>query len=31
MDMILHKLQDIVEDRGLWCSAVHEAAESDTT
>ena len=26
MDMSLSKLQDTVEDRGAWCSAVHRVA-----
>ena len=30
MDMSLSKLQEIVEDRGAWCAAVHRAPESRT-
>ena len=30
MDMILSKLQEIVEDRGAWCVAVHGVAKSQT-
>jgi len=30
MDMNLSKLQEIVEDRGAWCAAVHGAAKSRT-
>ena len=26
LDMNLRKLQEIVEDRGAWCAAVHETA-----
>ena len=29
-DMNLSKLQEIVEDRGAWCAAVHEVAKSQT-
>ena len=28
MDINLSKLQDIVEDRGAWCAAVHEVTKS---
>ena len=31
MDMNLSKLQEIVEDRGDWCPAVHGVKESDMT
>ena len=32
MDMNLSKLQEIAEDRGSWCAAVHEVnKESDVT
>ena len=31
MDMNLSKLQEIVEDRGAWCAAVHGITESDMT
>ena len=30
MDMNLSKLQEIVEDTGTWCAAVHEVAKSWT-
>ena len=30
MDMNLSKLQEIVEDRGTWCAAVHGVAKSQT-
>ena len=30
MDMNLSKLQEIVEDRGIWRAAVHGAAKSQT-
>ena len=30
MDINLSKLQEIVEDRGTWCAAIHEAAKSRT-
>ena len=29
-DMNLSKLQEIVEDRGAWCVAVHGVAKSQT-
>ena len=28
MDMNLSKFQEIVEDRGAWCAAVHRVAKS---
>ena len=28
MDMNLNKLQEILDDRGAWCAAVHECAKS---
>ena len=31
VDMNLSKLQETVKDRGAWCAAVHEVAESDAT
>ena len=31
MDMNLSKLQEIVEDRGAWCAAVHGVTDLDTT
>ena len=31
VDMNLHKLWEIVEDRGTWCAAVHGVADLDTT
>ena len=31
MDMNLSKFQEIVEDRGAWCAAVHGVTELDTT
>ena len=31
MDMSLSKLQEIVEDRGAWCVAVHGVAKSKMT
>ena len=30
MDMNLSKLQEIVEDRGGWCAAIHGVAKSGT-
>ena len=30
MDMNTRKLQEIVEDRGAWCAAVHGVAKSQT-
>ena len=30
MDMNLSKLREIVENRGAWCAAVHEATKSQT-
>ena len=30
MDMNLSKLQEIVEDRGAWCAAVHGVTNSRT-
>ena len=29
MDMNLHRLQEIVEDKGAWRAAVHGVAELD--
>ena len=29
MEKNLHKLLEIVEDRGTWAAAAHEVAESD--
>ena len=31
VDMNLHKLWEIVKDRGTWCAAVHGVADLDTT
>ena len=31
VDMNLHKLWEIVKDRGTWCAAVHGIADLDTT
>ena len=31
VDMNLSNLQEIVEDRGAWCAAVHGVAESNMT
>ena len=30
MDMNLSKLQEIVEDRGVWCAAVHGVTKNHT-
>ena len=30
MDMNLRKLQEIVEDRGAWCAAVHGVTKTHT-
>ena len=30
VDMNLSKLWEMVEDRGVWCAAVHEVAKSQT-
>ena len=30
IDMNLSKLWEMVEDRGVWCAAVHEVAKSQT-
>ena len=30
MEMNLGKFQEIVEDRGAWCAAVHGVAKSQT-
>ena len=29
-DMNLSKLQEMVEDRGAWCAAIHRVAKSQT-
>ena len=31
VDMNLSKLQEIVQDRGRWCAAVHGVEESNMT
>ena len=31
MDMNLSKLQEMVKDRGAWCTTVHGVQESNTT
>ena len=31
MDMNLSKLQEIVEDKGAWCTAVHVVTDWDMT
>ena len=30
VDMNMSKLQEIMEDRGAWCAAVHGVAKSQT-
>jgi len=30
MDMSFSKYQEIVDNRGAWCAAVHDAAKSQT-
>jgi len=30
VDMNLRKLQEVVEDRGAWCAAVHGVTKSQT-
>ena len=31
LDMNVHKLQEVVKDRGAWLAAVHGVSELDTT